>query len=149
MEFVVKKISKSEDLIVWGRNGAQALLAARCGECGGTGNFFNKSTLHIVCEHCSGNGWFGIDPWLPVQVQPGSVEKLAMLTARYAAGAPLWNRHDGLPSDSERRGETVQTQTASAPAVFAEAGRSPASTRRSRSGSTVSSRLRPGKLTAT
>jgi hypothetical protein len=46
------------------------------------------------CEHCGGCGWFGIDPELPVMADPGSVERIAMLSVRYAAGVPIWNDND-------------------------------------------------------
>lgn len=35
----------------------------------------------------------GIDPIIPTEAKPGSEQKVLMLSARYAAGLPLW--HDG------------------------------------------------------
>ncbi len=36
----------------------------------------------------------GIDPMLPTTAKPGSEEKVLMLSARYAAGIPLWHNED-------------------------------------------------------
>lgn len=36
----------------------------------------------------------GIDPALPTRARPGSEAKVMMLSARYAAGLPLWNDED-------------------------------------------------------
>ncbi len=36
----------------------------------------------------------GIDPMLPTNAKPGSEEKVLMLSARYAAGIPLWHNED-------------------------------------------------------
>lgn len=36
----------------------------------------------------------GINPGDPTQAKPGSEEKVLMLSARYAAGLPLWHNHD-------------------------------------------------------
>jgi hypothetical protein len=90
---------KSDDLIVWHRVGTTALLAGRCASCGGAGRFFLSNGEHLDCEECVGCGWFGIDPRVPVQAQPGSVEKIAMLTVRYASGVPLFNGRDGQDAD--------------------------------------------------
>lgn len=53
------------------------------------------------CERCDGQGWLGIDPHQPVEAQPGSIAKIAMLTVRYASGVPLWNDKDGPASADE------------------------------------------------
>lgn len=85
----------SQDLIAWNRTGTMIRLGARCGECGGTGDFLLDSGDRVVCKHCAGRGWFGIDPKMPVNAPAGSVAKMAMLTVRYASGVPLWNPQDG------------------------------------------------------
>lgn len=36
----------------------------------------------------------GIDPARPTKARPGSEAKVIMLSARYAAGLPLWNNED-------------------------------------------------------
>jgi len=36
----------------------------------------------------------GIDPSSPTKARPGSEAKVIMLSARYAAGLPLWNNDD-------------------------------------------------------
>jgi hypothetical protein len=36
----------------------------------------------------------GVDPALPTKAKPGSEEKVLMLSARYAAGLPLWHHGD-------------------------------------------------------
>jgi len=36
----------------------------------------------------------GINPETPTQAKPGSEEKVLMLSARYAAGLPLWDNND-------------------------------------------------------
>jgi hypothetical protein len=36
----------------------------------------------------------GIDPHKPTRARPGSEAKVLMLSARYAAGLPLWNNDD-------------------------------------------------------
>lgn len=101
----MSKRTKSGDLVIWGRVGNRVLLGARCGECGGAGDFFNTSMERIECVHCEGHGWFGIDPAMPIQANPGSVEKVAMLSVRYTSGVPLWNPQDSpeavVPADLE------------------------------------------------
>jgi hypothetical protein len=45
----------------------------------------------------------GINPEDPTQAKPGSEEKVLMLSARYAAGLPLWHnkdRYDHAPGQS-------------------------------------------------
>lgn len=49
----------------------------------------------------------GIDPVKPTAARPGSEEKVVMLSARYAAGLPLWHDHDCYehgPRESELMG---------------------------------------------
>jgi hypothetical protein len=36
----------------------------------------------------------GIDPHRPTEAKPGSEDKVMMLSARYAAGVPLWHDED-------------------------------------------------------
>ena len=36
----------------------------------------------------------GIDPYSPTRARPGSEAKVIMLSARYAAGLPLWHDED-------------------------------------------------------
>jgi hypothetical protein len=45
----------------------------------------------------------GINPLDPTQAKPGSEDKVLMLSARYAAGLPLWHgndRYDHAPGQS-------------------------------------------------
>lgn len=49
----------------------------------------------------------GINPEDPTQAKPGSEEKVLMLSARYAAGLPLWHgndRYDHAPGQSTLSG---------------------------------------------
>ncbi len=49
----------------------------------------------------------GIDPVKPTVARPGSEEKVLMLSARYAAGMPLWHDsdcYDHGPRESELMG---------------------------------------------
>ena len=49
----------------------------------------------------------GINPLDPTQAKPGSEEKVLMLSARYAAGLPLWDgndRYDHAPGQSSISG---------------------------------------------
>lgn len=49
----------------------------------------------------------GIDPVQPTVARPGSEEKVLMLSARYAAGMPLWHDsdcYDHGPRESELMG---------------------------------------------
>lgn len=49
----------------------------------------------------------GIDPTRPTRARPGSEEKVLMLSARYAAGLPLWHDsdcYDHGPRESELMG---------------------------------------------
>lgn len=49
----------------------------------------------------------GIDPIKPTAARPGSEEKVLMLSARYAAGLPLWHDRDCYehgPRESELMG---------------------------------------------
>jgi len=36
----------------------------------------------------------GLDPLAPTAAKPGSIDKVKMLAARYAAGVPLWHESD-------------------------------------------------------
>ena len=36
----------------------------------------------------------GMDPLAPTPAKPGSIDKVKMLAARYAAGVPLWHTED-------------------------------------------------------
>ncbi len=36
----------------------------------------------------------GVDPLHPTPAKPGSIDKVKMLAARYAAGVPLWHESD-------------------------------------------------------
>ena len=103
-------MSRSEDLIVWSRKKGFIRIAARCGVCGGYGRLYVQSVEVDDCAHCHGLGWFGIDPKLPVTAQPGSVERIAMMSVRYASGVRLWNQHD-RPED-ERTARSLATSAA-------------------------------------
>ena len=100
----------SDNLIVWSRAAAKIRLAARCGECNGMGRFYGANIESEDCQHCHGRGWFGIDPKLPVEALPGTVEKVAALTVRYATGTPLFNRRDGFDPEAARRKELLLGQ---------------------------------------
>ena len=90
-----RKPHLSGDLIVWGSDSDGCLLlAARCADCGGAGDNFGSSSQRTTCHACLGTGWLGIDPHMAARARPGSVEKLAVLSARHALGAPLWNSRD-------------------------------------------------------
>lgn len=43
----------------------------------------------------------GIDPSQPTIARPGTEEKVLVLSARYAAGVPLWHPHDCIDDGSE------------------------------------------------
>lgn len=48
-------------------------------------------------DNCFGDEDFeslGVDPHQATEAKPGSVDKVMMLAARYAAGLPLWNDED-------------------------------------------------------
>ena len=44
----------------------------------------------------------GVDPALPTKAKPGSEEKVLMLSARYAAGLPLWHNSDCMDHGPSR-----------------------------------------------
>lgn len=67
------------------------------------GRLFGAGMDTEDCAHCGGQGWFGIDPHMPVQAGAGSVQKVAMLSVRYANGIPLWDQRDGVDGDVARR----------------------------------------------
>lgn len=92
-----------ETPIIWGGLDGEPLTAEPCGRCDGRGFFPDGPFKERDCDACNGLGWFGIDPRLPVQGHPGSPEKIAMLTVRYASGVPLWNDADGLLDDADTR----------------------------------------------
>lgn len=48
----------------------------------------------LPCPTCDGTGCQGIDPTLPTIAPPGSMERVFVLAARYAAGLPLWHPYD-------------------------------------------------------
>jgi len=87
-------VTNNEHLIVWRRTEDTLFLAARCAHCNGTGSLLTPSFQRDNCAPCGGRGWFGIAPDWCATVDPGSVEKVAVLGVRYAAGQPLWNRRD-------------------------------------------------------
>lgn len=52
----------------------------------------------------------GINPSAPTKARPGSEEKVLMLSARYAAGMPLWHEEDCYdhgPNELELMGNHV------------------------------------------
>lgn len=89
----------SQDLIVWSQDGNRLRLSARCGECSGMGRVLASNVAYDDCDACDGLGWFGIDPEKPVMAHAGSTAKVAMLSARYARGVPLWHAGDGCGLD--------------------------------------------------
>ncbi len=46
------------------------------------------------CEECGGAGCHGIKPELPTISPPGSMERVFVMAARYAAGLPIFNPSD-------------------------------------------------------
>ena len=51
----------------------------------------------------------GINPVRPTQARPGTEQKVLMLSARYAAGMPLWHQEDCYdhgPRESELMGSS-------------------------------------------
>jgi hypothetical protein len=56
----------------------------------------------------------GIDPIRPTRARPGSEEKVLMLSARYAAGVPLWHNddcYDHGPGEIELMGSQLAVRT--------------------------------------
>lgn len=56
-----------------------------------TENFDDEEVLGYDAEDFAA---LGIDPYAPTHARPGSEAKVAMLSARYAAGLPLWHNED-------------------------------------------------------
>lgn len=57
----------------------------------------------------------GINPLKPTPARPGTEEKVLMLSARYAAGVPLWHDsdcYDHGPGESELMGSISQVRHA-------------------------------------
>ena len=77
----------------------------------------------------SGDGpWAGLalnavalDPETPTLPAPGSMEKVMMLQARYAAGVPLWDERDSYDHSDSTATQEVRG-TASGPSRFPAAG---------------------------
>ena len=113
--------ANSESLIVLSQNGRWVSLGARCGVCGGHGDFMDSSGQRAACAHCGGHGWFGIDPEMPVMADQGSVEKIAMLSVRYSTGVSLWNSEDGPKSDRSKPAATNDVQPSAAKKSMATA----------------------------
>jgi hypothetical protein len=103
-------IDKNENLIVWRRTQTALHLAARCVHCDGVGSILSHTFERIDCVPCNGRGWFGIDPQSAASVDPGSVEKVAVLGVRYASGAPLWDRRDRCASETLAAEELAPNQ---------------------------------------
>ena len=87
-------------ILVW-RDSDPALnrRADRCERCQGHGELQFISPRDAgssidTCPDCQGVGWLGIDPYLPTNARPGSVEKLAVLVARQTARCKLWHALD-------------------------------------------------------
>ncbi len=93
-------ICKNENLIVWRRTQETMHLAARCAHCDGVGSILTHTFERIDCTECYGQGWFGIRPESAATADPGSVEKVAVLGVRYAAGLPLWNGRDRCAAET-------------------------------------------------
>lgn len=60
------------------------------------------------CPGCDGIGYHGIDPRVPTCVYPGTLEKVAVLRARFLAGVRLYRpgdakSYDGYEIGSSRR----------------------------------------------
>ena len=58
-----------------------------------------------------------LDPEAPTAAAPGSMEKVMMLQARYVAGVPLWDEHDG-----DDHSQAVVAQAAAASLLRPSAG---------------------------
>lgn len=57
----------------------------------------------------------GIDPIKPTAARPGSEQKVLMLSARYAAGLPLWHNQDCYdhgPGENQLMGGSQETAVA-------------------------------------
>lgn len=57
----------------------------------------------------------GIDPIKPTAARPGSEQKVLMLSARYAAGLPLWHNNDCYdhgPGENQLMGGNPETMVA-------------------------------------
>lgn len=78
--------------------------ATVCRDCGGFGSYVSQKRMASIyqsranedrtCPTCSGVGFVGIEPAAPTICRPGSPGKLAVLSARYTAGFPLWHASD-------------------------------------------------------
>lgn len=65
----------------------------------------------------------GINPLKPTGARPGTEEKVLMLSARYAAGVPLWHEsdcYDHGPGETELMGSISQVRQAPQPLVEVE-----------------------------
>ena len=62
-----------------------------------------------------------LDPETPTVAAPGSMEKVMMLQARYAAGVPLWDERDSYDHSDSTATQEVRG-TASGPSRFPAAG---------------------------
>lgn len=86
--------SSEEELLVYCETPLRA--AIRCAECEGKGVFRSVigNSAPTICSACAGDGWLGIDPLLPTSCQAGSAGKIAVMSARYAQGKPLFQVGD-------------------------------------------------------
>ncbi len=53
-------------------------------------------TVRDGCPDCDDVGMLGVDPFEPCKHPPGSLEKVAVMAARYRAGVPLCSDEDKL-----------------------------------------------------
>lgn len=73
------------------------VMATRCEDCFGRGHTPQVSAgglPSVSCDACGGRGWFDIKPCQPTQAPPGTVEKVAVMQARYANGQEIFNPAD-------------------------------------------------------
>jgi len=81
---------------VYAQQGSLRCLALRCYECNGIGIRPLFGVALEPCPACDGMGAYGLDPHLPTIVAQGSETKVAVMTARYQSGSPLWHPLDRI-----------------------------------------------------
>lgn len=69
-------------------------ITSVCDQCDGLGMAGPCHGRYKQCDHCLAAGFSVDNPGDPCEYAAGSLEKIAVLAARYAAGVPLWNEDD-------------------------------------------------------